>query len=266
VLGKPWNAELTLKHWNTIEPLYFTEEGIRYHYRNRLVQVGLEREFKFQTHVGMRLAVFDETYVLYQPTDFPLAPEREYFEKGLVQAYVRDRRVEHRWFYLNGFETIGRVTSVATRELPQEQFLQGDLIVHYYRQKRWRWNTAARLMAGLATNNTSPYAPYVIDSQRNVRGAGDRTARGTAALFATVEWRWTALDQAKWAVQCVGYADAGWLRTAGVDGMNDLPEWYTGAGIRVHAKAFFNAVLRADYGISPLNQSHGLTFGLGQFF
>lgn len=264
--GRPWNLSLTAKHWNTVEPLYFGADAVRYHYRNRLVQVGLEREFAFRTRVGARVAVFDETYTQMETGAVDVAPEYAYFEKSLLQFYTVDQHIDWHFFYLNGTEVEFRGTTVLNDILPEERFYQGDLIAKAYRHKRERWNSAYRLTLGLATNNESPYAPYVFDSQLNVRGAGDRVARGTAGLFATAEWRWTAFDRDWWALQLVGYSDVGWLRTAGKARMDEQPEWFGGGGVRVHAKRFYNAVLRVDYGASPITGTHGLTFGLGQFF
>lgn len=264
--GSPWTIEATGKYWNTVEPLYFTEDGVRYNYENRLVQLGVSRVFDFTTEVGIRAAVFDEEYNRIEDHPDIDVPTREYFAKVLGQAYLRFNNRDYQYFYVKGWLAEARATTVATQDVPDQSFVQVDLDVRHFQRPYSRLNVGGRFLAGIASNNMSPYAPYVYDSQINLRGAGDRIARGTGGLFLNAEVRWTALDRTHWAAQLVGFTDAGWLRAAGAPGMSDVPEWYVGGGGRLHIKRFYNAVFRLDYGYSFLKGGGGFVVGLGQFF
>lgn len=246
VWGSPWTVEVTGKYWNTVEPLYFNDMGVRYTYMNRLAQLGLSRTFNFTTEVGGRFSVFDEEYNRLEMHPEVATPEQEYFAKALAQGYVRHNTRNYQFFYVTGWLAEFRTTVVGTQHATEQDFIQGDLDLRRFWRPRQRLNVGLRFQAGLATNNLSPYAPYVYDSQLNLRGAGDRIARGTAGFFVSSEARLTAIDRTHWAAQVVGFSDAGWLRSAGAQGMNAQPEWYLGMGGRLHIKRFYNAVFRMD--------------------
>lgn len=264
--GRPWNAELTVKHWNTVEPLYFTSESLRYTYKNRLVQLGISRTFKLTSEVGIRGALFDETYDLIQVPVMEMAPRSEYFLKSLGQAFLHHDRRRFHFFYLDGSLFEVRATGVYNATLPQEEFYQLDVIHRFFHRIKKRWNLATRIMVGLATNNDSPFSPYVFDSQLNLRGAGDRIVRGTAAGFGSFEMRYTVKDKPGWAVQAVAFSDNGWLREPGQSSWNLEPSSYLGGGLRLHIKRFYDGILRADYGQNLMGKGGGFVLGLGQYF
>ncbi len=66
---------------------------------------------------------------------------------------------------------------------------------------------AARLRFGIATNNDTPFAPFVLDSYINIRGSGNRIERGTAALILNLEFRQTFFETAKFGGQLVAFSD-----------------------------------------------------------
>ncbi len=140
----------------------------------------------------------------------------------------------------------------------------------WYKQSGSR-NYAGRLRLGVATNTFSPFPPFVIDSYINIRGSGNRVARGTAEAILTQEYRYTVHENQWGALQIIGFSDLGTLRPAGGN-LNDAFSsdniiWRTGVGGRVFLAGFYHLFLRADFGFNPLDyQENGFVLGLGQYF
>ncbi len=143
--------------------------------------------------------------------------------------------------------------------------------LHYYRRVGRRGNLAMRLRMGLSTNLNTPFAPFVLDSRFNIRGAGNRIDRGTGTLVLNVEYRYTIWQNDLFATQGVIFSDAGAWRNAGGrfdDFVNpDYIRHFVGPGFRVIYKKAFNAVFRVDYGFDLYQVGEqGLVIGFGQYF
>ena len=124
---------------------------------------------------------------------------------------------------------------------------------------------------GLATNDDTPFAPFVIDSRVNIRGSGNRIDRGTGQLIFNAEYRQTVFDVGNLAGQLIGFSDLGTWRNPGGD-LSDFLDadnfrHFIGLGIRLIYKRAFDAILRLDYGLDVYNtQQRGFVFGFGQYF
>ncbi|MFT6279822.1 MAG: hypothetical protein ACJAU0_002657, partial [Flavobacteriales bacterium] len=137
--------------------------------------------------------------------------------------------------------------------------------------KRQKCNIALRGRVGISSNGDTPFAPFVIDSQMNVRGVGNRIDRGTATAVLNIEVRQTLNEQRNWALQGVLFSDAGtWRKPAGE--LSDLFQkeniiHFAGVGLRGIYKKAHNAIIRVDYGFDVYNvKNNGLVLGLGQYF
>ena len=119
----------------------------------------------------------------------------------------------------------------------------------------------------------SPFAPFVLDSQVNIRGSGNRIDRGTAQLILNLEYRHTVwMDRReRFAAQVVGFSDLGTWRNPGGE-LSDLVaseniRHFVGAGLRVLSLKAYNAALRVDYGVDVRNtKQRGVVLGFGQYF
>ncbi len=128
-----------------------------------------------------------------------------------------------------------------------------------------------RLRLGLATNNDTPFAPFVLDSYVNIRGSGNRIDRGTGSAILNVEYRQTFYDKDRYAGQLVAFSDLGTWRTPGAP-FNDFTNpdnfrHFVGGGFRIIYKKAFNAMLRLDYGVDVYDfDQRGFVLGFGQYF
>ena len=141
----------------------------------------------------------------------------------------------------------------------------------YFLKVGQKGNWANRLRLGLATNDDSPFAPFSVDNNLNVRGVGNTIDRGTGVIVLNTEYRYTFLDKPWFAIQGNAFIDAGSWRNPGGDlgdfGDDQNLRVYPGIGMRFIHKKIFNATFRVDYGygITP-SATSGLVFGIGQYF
>lgn len=78
-----------------------------------------------------------------------------------------------------------------------------------------RGNLAFHHKFGIATNNFSPFSPFVIDGFLNIRGVGNRIERGTAEHIINLEYRHTLFNKKYFTLQGIMFIDYGALRDAG---------------------------------------------------
>jgi len=148
--------------------------------------------------------------------------------------------------------------------------LRNDLI--YYRKVKKNGNWASRLRFAVALGNEdSPFAPFTLDNQLNIRGVGNTVDRGIAALVLNTEYRHTLYEKGWFAVQGNAFVDTGSWQNAGEDFSQlfdgSSTKLYTGLGFRLIHKKIFNAVFRLDYGLGIGSEAtNGIVFGIGQYF
>lgn len=132
-------------------------------------------------------------------------------------------------------------------------------------------NLAFRNRLGISTNNNSPFAPFVFDSFVNIRGIGNRVARGTAEFILNAEYRLSVFQNKYLILQLTTFTDFGALRAPGSSLQTMLngskSNFFIGGGVRLHSRLIYKTIFRLDYSINPVNLNKGgFTFGLGQYF
>ena len=180
------------------------------------------------------------------------------------------KRQDYEYYYLDGFKSQLVLQMVTTRNDYQEPFFIAWNDFFYYKKIKGGGNWANRLRLGLSTNNESPFAPFALDNNINLRGVGILVDRGTGVIVYNSEYRQTFYDKGWLTVQGNAFIDAGTWRTPGGT-FNDFTqkenvEAFSGVGFRIMNKKIFNAVLRVDYGFSLKDNRKGLVFGIGQYF
>ena len=161
------------------------------------------------------------------------------------------------------------VTSRDEAQLPT--FTIGWNDFQYFKRSGEKGNWASRLRVGLSTNNDTPFAPFAVDNNINIRGVGNVIDRGTGALVLNTEYRQTLYEKGWFALQGNAFVDLGSWRNPGGD-FGDFVETqnvlvYPGLGLRFIHKKIFNAIFRIDYGYGVSdNATRGFVFGIGQYF
>ncbi|UII81595.1 POTRA domain-containing protein [Flagellimonas sp. CMM7] len=260
------------------EPVFF-EEGVKdYRFNSKSAEGSLLFSFDFKNEAELGASFVKERYDFIG--DEPLAgrPLALEADKLIYRGQYRYVDLDIDYQYFDG--TINELTTqyisflsgdeLGTQFLGDFLSIRNDLI--YYRKIGARGNWANRLrFAAAFGNEDSPFAPFTLDNQLNIRGVGNTVDRGTAALVLNTEYRQTLYEKGWFVVQGNAFIDAGSWRTPG-EGFGQLfdgssTRLYSGLGFRLIHKRIFNAVFRLDYGFGISNEStNGIVFGIGQYF
>lgn len=270
--GSKWGASFSFLKWASREPLYFDEGEVLYDYDNLSFGLTTIYELGFNHNIEFGGSYFIENYEKNedQSIENPPGPEDLRQPKALIKLLHKFNRINYHYFYLFGFENSVNIQTVHSfNDDTWFQIILND--TRFFRRIGEKGNFGARLRLGLSTNNDTPFAPFVLDSHVNIRGAGNRIDRGTGVLVLNLEYRHTIFDRKLFAGQIVGFSDTGTWRNPGGSltdlwqGENVRP--FVGGGIRLIYKKAFDAVLRLDYGVDVRNTTErGFVLGFGQYF
>ncbi len=275
--GTRWGLSVNLQRWSSPEPLFFDGQRVNYTYSSSIAGLGIIREFDYQHTLELGGGYFVENYARQESDLMNLdnfAPRNARIPKTIGKLTHHFGRMNYHWFYLNGWDTEQYAQVINDLTLDNEAlFLIYWTNLRYLKTvgKQQKCNLAFRGRIGISSNGDTPFAPFVIDSQMNIRGVGNRIDRGTATVVLNIELRQTLKDYGDWALQGVLFSDAGtWRQPAGE--LSDLLQnenfvHFYGGGLRGIYKKAHNAILRIDYGFDVYNiGNNGLVIGLGQYF
>ena len=118
----------------------------------------------------------------------------------------------------------------------------------YFRKVGEKGNWATRLRLGFASNLDSPFAPFTVDNNLNIRGVGNTIDRGTGAIVVNTEYRHTLIDKDWFVMQANIFLDGGSWRNPGGPlsdfGQEQNIRIFPGLGVRFMHKRIFNAIIR----------------------
>jgi outer membrane protein assembly factor BamA len=267
--GGPWGYLGEVQRYAAREPLYFPE-AITYRYANLSIGGGVSLTPRTGLTYRFGANVFNERY--RRTGEIDIGPRDVSLDKALIKL---SRDADDRDYFgerQSGFYHTTILQSVVTGGQATPFFI-GWHDLRYYRLGGGRGNWAARLRAGLSSNEETPFAPFVVDSQFNIRGIGNRIDRGTAQLVLNVEYRHSLLRdrRRRYVVQLVAFSDMGSWRSPGGE-LGDLFDsgsikHFAGGGLRLASPRISSAVLRVDYGVELAGAGRrGVVVGFGQFF
>ena len=262
---------LNYLNWKSEEPLYFGENTANYLYHNTSYELLGSYELNFKNTLKVGLSVFNEKYDHKTGDIEPGVPSQLDVNKRLFKLIYTHENLNYFYFYISGFKSVFNGQFVTSEIKSQNNFLIAWNDFLYYKRVGEKGNWANRLRLGLSTNNDSPFAPFALDNNVNLRGVGNAVDRGTGSIVFNTEYRHTFLEKKSIVVQGNGFIDAGTWRNPGGSlstfGDSENINVYTGVGVRIIHKKIFNAILRIDYGYGiTKNANRGFVFGIGQYF
>ncbi len=259
----------------TQEPAYFSDTTFDFDV-NRWEATAMLRYELYRDLANRRVLTLDagggylnETYILQSGATFNF-PERTVFDKYFLKSVLTRRDVNYFFHHVDGHVLQTAIEYVKTVN-------NGENFWKWLNDWRFYWhlgkhaNPAIRIIAGVSSNDDSPFVPFVLDSYLNVRGSGNRVARGTSELTINLEHRQTVYERDAWALEAIAFLDASaWrpgeapLRTM-FERQNIVS--FAGGGARLHLRRIYNFSLRLDYGINTSDAStRGFVLGVGQYF
>ena len=264
---------LAINHTNWIseEPLYFDNGSANYKYQNVSLETMLMYELNFKNHLEFGVNFFKEKYNYKNGTTSALIPQELDVNKFLLKFVYLYDDLDYFYQYVSGFKNELYVQMVTSENEFQEDFFVTWNDLFYFKRIGEKGNWANRLRVGLSTNTKSPFAPFALDNNVNLRGVGILVDRGTGSIVYNTEYRHTILEKGAYSIQSNVFVDAGTWRTPGGN-LSDFTDSkninvFSGIGLRIINNKVFNAVFRIDYGYELTNgKAKGLVFGIGQYF
>lgn len=262
----------------TQEPVFFENGTKDYRFNAKSVEGSLLFSFDFKNEAELGVSLVNESYDFLGNEPLQGRPLTLQADKLIYRGQYRFVDLDIDYQYVDGI--INEFTTqyinfldgddTGTEFLGDFVSIRNDLI--YYKKLGSNGNWASRLrFAAAFGNEDSPFAPFTLDNQLNIRGVGNTVDRGTAALVLNTEYRHTLYEKGWFVVQGNAFVDAGSWRNPGEDfGQlfdGSSTRLYTGLGFRLIHKRIFNAVFRLDYGVGISSGStNGIVFGIGQYF
>ena len=271
IFGPKLGFAINHQNLTTLEPVFLDNGTADYRYNNVsnefLVLYEPNRKHKLEFGINF----FTEDYEYREGATSPDVPQDLEVDKFLYKFIYQFDGLDYFYHYVSGFRSLLNFQYVKSDDIALPDFLIGFNDFFYYRRIGERGNWANRLRLGLSTNNDTPFAPFSVDNNLNIRGVGNIIDRGTGAIVLNTEFRYTLIEKDWFVLQGNGFIDAGTWRNPG-GGFDDFVAMenlrvYPGLGVRFIHKRIFNAILRIDYGIGVTkNSTQGFVFGIGQYF
>ena len=275
LITRKWGLGVNYQNNVLQEPVFFDDNrDVNYKFDSRAFEFRVFYEHNFNNRFELGLNYAREEYDFLNgelPSDIPgeLGVDR----LSVVGEYQYNN-ITNEYQYVDGFRSIFTYSftldSRGDNDLLRNFFI-GRNDFEYFKRVGSRGNWANRLRLGYATNDTSPFAPFALDNQLNIRGVGNVVDRGTASVVLNTEYRYTLIEKGWFAFQSNVFIDAGTWQDPGGQ-LGDLVTFdnsalFTGLGVRFIHRRIFNAVFRIDYGFSLGDKvSNGIVFGIGQYF
>ncbi len=262
---------LNYQNLTTEEPVFLDSGTADYKYNNTSYEILGLYEFNFENRIEAGVNYFTETYEYKEGATSPDVPEFLEVKKLLYKLIYEYNDVERYYYFVDGFKSIFNFQYVTSRSEALPEFLIGFNDFVYYKRVGTKGNWANRLRLGVATNNDSPFAPFAVDNNLNIRGVGNTIDRGTAAIVLNTEFRYTVFEKDWFVLQGNAFVDGGSWRNPGGDfsdfGDDQNLRVYPGLGLRFIHKRIFNTVFRIDYGYGVTKDAtNGFVIGIGQYF
>ncbi len=263
---------LNFQDLTTQEPIFFNNTTADYRYQNRSKEILGLYEFNFKHRMELGFSLFTEDYKYKSGATNASIPQSLILDKHLIKAIYEHNNLDYNYQYVSGFRSVfnGQYVGVnGTSKLPEFVIAWNDFI--YFKQIATKGNWANRLRVGFSSNINSPFSPFAVDNNLNIRGAGNTIDRGTGAIVLNSEYRHTLLEKGWFVLQGNAFVDAGSWRNPGGK-LADFTKASNirinpGLGLRFMHKSIFNAIFRIDYGIGiTKNDAKGFVFGIGQYF
>ena len=272
LFSKKFGIGLSYQNFTSLEPVFFEQGTVDYKYNNTSYEVLALYEIDAKNRFSAGVNIFREDYK-YVPVEGDVSPPIDELieDKVLYKLIYQHDNLTYHYQYVSGFKDIFNFQYVTSEtNVSSPNFLIGWNDILYYKRIKNRGNFATRLRIGLATNNDSPFAPFALDNNVNIRGVGNIIDRGTGSIVWNAEYRHSVIDTPIFAIQGNAFIDSGSWRTPG-GSLNDFVNSdnivvFSGLGLRFIHKKIVNAVFRIDYGVGLTENSHGMVFGIGQYF
>lgn len=272
LFSKKFGFGFSYQNFTSLEPVFFPQGTVDFKYNNTSYELLAMYEIDGKNRFSTGVNIFTENYQYKPKTGDTTPPISNLVEdKVLYKLIYQYDDLQYDYQYVSGFKNIFNFQYVTSEtNVSSPNFLIGWNDLLFYKRHRSKGNFATRVRLGLATNNDSPFAPFALDNNVNIRGVGNIIDRGTGSIVTNAEYRYAIIDKPIFSIQANAFIDAGSWRNPGGE-LDDFVNHknivvFSGLGIRFIHKKIANAIFRIDYGFGITEKTNGLVFGIGQYF
>jgi len=204
------NLGITLNHqnWSSEEPLFFNEGSANYKYNNVSYEALLLYRLNFKNNFQVGLNYFTEKYDYLNGLTADEIPQNLELHKWLFKFVHTYDNLNYYYQYITGIKNTFYGQYVTSENDFQDNFLIAWSDFMYFDRVGDKGNWANRLRFGVASNSDSPFAPFSLDNNVNIRGVGNIIDRGTASLVLNTEYRHTLYEKNWFILQGNAFIDA----------------------------------------------------------
>lgn len=266
-----FGLEASVQKLGSIEPIFFEGTSAQYQYFNTAAELLGVYRLNYKNAVKLGLSVFNEDYQYRNGATSPDVTQTLNVNKYLFKSNYLFNNLKYDYYLVSGFRNDSYFQVVKTEGEAQNNFIIGWNDLSYFKRIGKTGNWASRLRLGLSSNDESPFSPFAVDNNLNIRGVGNIIDRGTGTIVFNTEYRTTLFEKKWFVLQGNAFVDSGSWRNPGgsFDDFADADNIrvYSGLGLRFIHKTIFNATFRIDYGYGiTKNGNQGFVFGIGQYF
>ena len=272
LFSRSTGISVNVQNLKTLEPVFLDTGTASYSYQNTSYELLGLHAFNFNNRIELGANLFRENYEYKSGALDTKVPQALSVDKHLFKFIYEYNNLNYDYQYVDGFRSMfnGQYVGVnGSSDLPEFLIAWNDFL--YYTKVGTKGNWANRLRIGFSSNINSPFAPFSVDNNLNIRGAGNTIDRGTGAVVLNTEYRHTLIEKNWFVLQSNTFIDAGSWRNPGGElgdfGKADNIRVNPGLGLRFMHKHIYNAIFRIDYGVGiTKNDAKGFVFGIGQYF
>ena len=265
-----FGIEASFQKLASIELIFINGESARYEYANTGTELLSVYRINHRNAIKFGVNVFKESYQFLSGATAQDVPQFLEINKVMLKSnYIFDD-LKFDFYLVNGIRCNFFAQYVFSNVNFQNNFIIAWNDLSYFKRIGKTGNWASRLRLGLSSNNKSPFSPFALDNNLNIRGVGNLVDRGTGVIVLNTEYRTTLFEKKWFVLQGNAFVDAGSWRLPGGnfdDFVNaKVARVFSGVGLRFTHKTIFNATFRIDYGFGLTEKTQGLVFGIGQYF
>jgi len=263
--------ETSFQKLASIEPVFINNASSQYQYESIGVELLGVFRLDYRQSIKFGANVFSEKYQYISGATAADVPQALEVTKVLFKSNYNFDNLLYDFYLVKGIRSTFFGQYVFSSTEFQNNFIIAWNDFSYFKRFGKSGNWATRVRLGLSSNDKSPFSPFVIDNNLNVRGVGNIIDRGTGTLVFNTEYRTTLYEKGWFVLQGNAFIDSATLRKPGGN-FNDFTNAenlrvFPGVGLRFIHKTIFNAIFRIDYGLGiTKNASNGIVFVIGQYF
>ena len=182
LFSRNFGLAVNFQHLSTLEPVFLAgSDRADYQYTNRSIELDGLVEANFNNKFLLGYSIFNEQYNYNRGATDVSVPQNLDVNKTLYKFIHFYNNIDYYYQYLSGVKTEFNVQYVNANEAMFDNFIISRADALYFKRIGKKLNFANRIRLGLSTNSPSPFAPFAIDNNVNIRGVGNVIDRGTAA-------------------------------------------------------------------------------------